>query len=478
MSARTLWAVLAVALPAFAAVLADINTIDLTYHLRAGNEILSGGGIPTIDTWTYTANGMPWQDQQWGAQAILELAWRAGGWTGLVLLRMVVTGATFGAAFLAITRAGAAVRPAALVALISFAVASPTLGLRPQLIGTMLFALVLLLLGERHRHPRLVWLVPILTIGWANIHGSFFFGPLAVGAAWLDDVVAKRPDARRSLVLLIATGLATLVNPFGPWVWLYAIGLTTNAEVTERIQEWQPTSPRTVTGLAFFSSALAAAWLLIRRGSATRWPILAWLAGLLLIGAYAIRGVAWWSIGAAVALAPLLPAARRAASPPAPAGTPAPAEPRVARQLNALIAGLLILAAIILLPVFRPSDEFGPKGALRNAPPGVTTALLATLQPGDHVFNPQPWGSWFEWIAPAGLVGVDSRIELFPAAVWDDYAAVVAGTSGWQAILDRDTVRIVVTSADQGAEFPDRLRASGTWTETWSGADGSIFVRR
>ena len=41
-----------------------------------------------------------------------------------------------------------------------------------------------------------------------------------------------------------------LVKPF-------SAGLTTNPEVTARITEWQPTTPRTVPGMLFFASALA-----------------------------------------------------------------------------------------------------------------------------------------------------------------------------------------------------------------------------
>ena len=48
-----------------------------------------------------------------------------------------------------------------------------------------------------------------------------------------------------------------MINPFGPQVWLYAVGLSTNPEVTARITEWQPTTLRTVPGMLFFASALA-----------------------------------------------------------------------------------------------------------------------------------------------------------------------------------------------------------------------------
>ena len=79
MTLPRLWAFLAIALPAVAAVIANLPSVDLTYQLRAGAEILDGAGIPTVDTWTFTAPGAPWTDQQWGAQVILAGVYQVGG---------------------------------------------------------------------------------------------------------------------------------------------------------------------------------------------------------------------------------------------------------------------------------------------------------------------------------------------------------------------------------------------------------------
>ena len=76
MTLPRLWAFLAIGLPVLAALIANLPSVDLTYHLRAGAEILAGQGIPTVDTWTFTAAGTPWTDQQWGAQVILAAVYQ------------------------------------------------------------------------------------------------------------------------------------------------------------------------------------------------------------------------------------------------------------------------------------------------------------------------------------------------------------------------------------------------------------------
>ena len=194
-------------------------------------------------------------------------------------------------------------RRAAWLTLAAFIVSAVALGLRPQLIGMALFAVVLLLVTDRRAHPGRLWAVPVIVLVWANVHGSFFLGPLVLGLAWLEDVHDRVPRPHRLLLIAVVSAAAACVTPFGPAVWAYAFGLSTNSEVTARITEWQPTSLRSIPGILFFGSALAVVALIARRGRTTPWPTLAWLAVFFLIGAYAIRGVAWWPLGAVAAIA-------------------------------------------------------------------------------------------------------------------------------------------------------------------------------
>jgi hypothetical protein len=135
-----LWTFLGFALPALASLLVAMPAVDLAYQLRAGAEILQNGAIPTADTWTYTINGQAWIDQQWGAQVLLAAVFQAAGWTGLAILRASLVAITFALVQVTLRSMGCAQRPAALLALGSFAVAAPALALRRQLFGIVLFA--------------------------------------------------------------------------------------------------------------------------------------------------------------------------------------------------------------------------------------------------------------------------------------------------------------------------------------------------
>jgi hypothetical protein len=248
--------------------------------------------------------------------------------------------------------------------------------------------------------------------------------------------------------------------------------VSSNPTVTQRITEWQATSLHDVPGLLFFGSALAVVALIARRGVRTSWPTLAWLGVFFVIGAYAIRGVAWWPLGAVAAIAGVLLTSRVPdAEHPAILGTP------LMRRLNLVVAGAIVVVAIALLPVWRPLDPGlqAPTGVVGMAPPGITAALRDVARPGDHLLNPQPWGSWFEFELPDLPVAVDSRIEMVPATVWDVYANVTAGVDGWQAQLDAWAVSITVVGA-KDEDFFDRLTKAG-WRTVHADDDGWVLVR-
>ena len=471
MTVGRLWAFLAVGLPVLAAFLANLSTVDLTYHVRAGESFLDTGQISTSDTFTFTAAGSSWLNQQWGAQVVLAAAYRLGGWTGLVLLRAALVGVTFGLLFEACRRSGLDLRRAAWLTIVAFIVSAVALALRPQLFGMALFALTLLLIADRHRHPGRLLAVPVIVMVWSNIHGSFFLGPLAMALAWLDDVASRTPNHSRTLVLGAAAAGAALVNPFGVEVWRYAFGLSTNAFVTSRISEWQPTSLRTVPGILFFASIAVVVVLLVRRNRLTTWPTLAWLATFAAIGTYAIRGVAWWPLAAAVSVAAVL-----VATPAWQAGKPASRAVR-SSPVHAVLAGLIVVTCVALLPVWRPSDSRlgAPAAVVGDAPPGITMALREIARPGDRILNPQSWGSWFEFALPDNPVAVDSRIEVFPVSVWDRLDQVRAGGSGWEETLRIWNVAVVVVEHDDN-DFLDRLDASG-WHTAYSDGDGTVLTR-
>jgi len=515
-----LWTFLGFALPALAALLVPMPAVDLAYQLRAGADILAGNGIPSVDTWTFTVAGTPWLDQQWGAQVLLALAFQVGGWTGLAILRAALVGVAFWLLGKTLRSVGCASRPAAIISLLGFAVAAPALALRPQLFAIVLFAATMWILAARRAHPRRLWLIPILGVAWANLHGSFPLVIVLVGLAWLDEVAraragrepagstgtARRDQVRPSDRLLGSTGLAlvgavsalaTLVNPFGIDAWRYIANLASNPSVASLVSEWRAPSPLEPAGAVFYISlvvVLVVVGLRLRADerritAATVAPI-ATIVAFGAVGIVSGRGLAWWALAAPMSAVSLAHEGGFGARLPK-VLQPARAlfsSPRAGLELrgsalNAVVAAVLVLTAIALLPTWRPLGAAGaPLGTLSHAPQGIATELRAMVERGDlpphaRVWNPQTWGSWLELAAPNVLVAVDSRIELFPGELWTDARQVENGTGEWLSILDKYVVDAFIVAKTQNPEINAALDGSPKWHLAYSDADGSIWIR-
>jgi hypothetical protein len=458
-----LWLWIAVSLPAFLALVVPMPAVDLAYQVRAGDEILAAGAIPAVDTWTFSVAGTPWVDQQWLAQVVLFIGHAIGGWELLAVLRAGLVVAAVGLMLATALARGATPRTAAILALAGFAIAVPALALRPQLFGIVLFALLVWLVAIRESHPRALLVAPVVVLVWANLHGSFVLGPAILAYACLADIAAHRPW-RVSLAVFAVAALATLVNPFGIGAWAYAANIGTNPAIANEVSEWQRTALLGVPGILFYPSVAVVLVLMVRRR--TRFALPDWLlvGGVAALGAWAVRGVAWWPfVLVFLAAAALAPAEALYGSRPHRAP-----KPILANGVIAAVLGLLVVAA---LPWWRPPDPLtGRQGLLAYAPSGLA-AVVAGLPPGSRAMIPQTWASFFEWAAPDALTFIDSRFELFPASVWADYDTMTASDAAARsATLDRWRVDVLVLPA--GAEPP-----GAPWRAAGGTADGTVYVR-
>jgi hypothetical protein len=487
--------------------------------------MLDGLGIPTSDTWTFTIAGQPWADQHWWAQLALAAVYRAAGWDGLAVLRAALVAAIFGLLFLVVRRRAPrlSARASSLLVLAAFLVASPALALRPQLFAMVLFVATLLVLADRANHPRRVWLIPLFALLWANLHGTFPLVIVLAGLSWLAEMsgggASATPFPWRRLTMLgvtVVAALATLANPLGLDVWTYVVRLSTNPTIAARISEWRPPGLTDAPGLLFWGSVVGVVALLAilarRRRAAglpalLPWPGLLTLAAFVALGAVTGRGLAWWPLAAVFVLAGfIVPRGTPTATAPTPA-TPANyakpvgdaptgitnrnhySPPPRGSPLNALVGGVLIVAGIALLPFWRRVGPAGvPNGLLTYAPQGIAAELtassppcgpgfaLASAQSPLRIWNPQTWGSWLEFAVPCDTFTVDSRIELYPASVWTDYDTVENAKSGWQDVLVRWGVQVIVTDARTDAALDRALGAETSWGRIYRDDDGSIWV--
>lgn len=458
---------LSVVLPAIAVLVAKLSVSDLSFVLRAGDIMIRTQEILRTDLFSFTMHGSPWLNQQWGGQVLLSGA-GVGGWAGLIALRAALTGATFYLLYRALRSRGADPGRAGWIGLAAFALAgtsSSSFALRPQLFVLPLFALTVWILADRRQHPSRLWLLPLLTVLWANLHGSFFLGPLLVGLTWLEDLGERVERANRLLGLAVLSSLATLVNPFGFDAWTYVATLSSNPVIRGLISEWQRPAVLSLPGVALYGSAAMLAILLLRSPRRPRWPALAWLAVFFVIGFQAERGLVWWILAASLQAARHLPEQARDRVPDRPSAVP-----------TAIAAGVTALA-VAVLPWWRSGSLERERLLPAEAPPRLTRALEASLAPGERIFNSSRWGSWFVFALPQNPVFVDSRIEVYSLDVWNQYFAISRADEDWKEALERWDVAAVAAHRKEQAGLIDALEREPDWRLIHRSEDGFIFVR-
>jgi hypothetical protein len=430
---------------------------DTFWHLRAGADIWRTGHVPTTDSYSYTAAGLPWPDHEWLWQAFCYGWYRLGG---MPLVTVAVGGLILLAAWLVYRLAIGAPAVRLLALAIGLTLTSPVWALRPQ-IATMLAVVVLATLLARERF----WPIPPLFLVWANVHGGVALGGLmlaaATGAAALRwRRTGARADRRRAAMLgavLAAAGLAACATPLGFHVFRFVWESTERLYVL-RISEWRPTWPDNTAGVIFWIAAAALIALLVRRRralAAAPWPAWALAAATLaLLGPAfrSLRNFAPFALVAAPAATHLLGDTFRIRWPFRREVPEAPSvdHPRVNL---ALFGGLAVVAAALVSAAYLVRFPWLGWQPLSR---GTIAAVEGCRAP---LFNHYDDGGALIWFTPDRPVFVDSRQDPYPLPFMLDAIAAERGDQPYQPLFARWRIGCAFLKAD--AKMTDRLRADG-----------------
>jgi len=460
------WAAIAIALPVAVTTLSKTMTMDLAYGLRAGTDMIATHHLANVDTFTFTIGGQPWLNQQWGSQVVLAGTFDGWGWFGLAVARAALLAVSLGFVFAACRAQGTSARLSAMLTVAGWLVGIELIGqLRAQQLGVALFALCLWCVTTR-THTWRLWLVPVVTVVWANVHGSFPLALVLLVFAWFAD---RSTEPRRARGVLAATGLtalATIATPWGFQTWTYVLDLATHPVVSKLVAEWARPTPRSLTGLLFFVSLIAVVAALVRAGRPVPWIPILELGVFAVVGLLTIRGIVWWALAAPVLVAGVLSRA--------PAAPEVPAERSWAYTATVVA---IVVGCLAVLPAASQTDDIGTPTMLAFAPENLVQAARESAPADSRAFVSQLYASWSEFSAPGFPVAVDSRIELFPAEVWDDYFTVTTAAPGWQGVLDRWGVDVLILDPGQSDRLIEAVSDDAAWRAVLVGDDGAVFVR-
>ncbi len=460
----------------------QVHPADFWWHVRTGQIIVQTGQIPTTDLLTFTRAGQPWTNQGWLMQVFLYLVFRAGG-LPLVLFVHALTIAT---GYLLIQRAclhvnGARPRDAALATIAAMAIGVVNWGVRPQSASYICFgALIYVIARQRARGGKIVWALPVIFAAWINLHGGFIFG-LGLLAIYCVTRIAEEGLARRKLSgstwgLLAASAVTLLalgLNPGGPvGAGRYVFGfLASNTTINKNI-EFQALSIREADGAIFFAIMLAFLLLVWRRRAALSAGQVSILIIFGLASLYARRIAPWFGMATAPAFTSAL-AGR-------PAALARPARPRKA-LLNYLVFGLIAVLVISRIPWLRPHLPAAlnkPFEVAEYTPIQASEVLCRLVTPAP----PRPFAniyfaSYLAWACPTTPTFMDTRFELYPAEMWQDYIRIINAQFGWEERLSSYGADTLFIQRESEKELIAAARASGRW-ETVYEDEYALILRR
>jgi hypothetical protein len=225
---------------------------DTWWHIAVGERILSTHQWPTTETYSFTANGNSWIAYEWLGEMVIALAARIGVRALAALLIALASGLLLLLYYYSYLRCGN-VKAAFVACVLLLSPAAVCFSLRPQLLG-YIFLLITLICLERFRlgHRRALWVLPLIFMLWANMHGSFVFGLFALGLYWLAGVRAFAiggleaqpwtPQQRQHLLLmLLLCVLALTITPYGTRIAANPFEMAFAQPVNiASVQEWQP----------------------------------------------------------------------------------------------------------------------------------------------------------------------------------------------------------------------------------------------
>ncbi|HEV2262453.1 MAG TPA: hypothetical protein VGR69_09230 [Candidatus Rubrimentiphilum sp.] len=458
------WAIIAIFGARFAAIAWHYRgqDADLSWQQWLGNQVLSLHRIPSqLGLETFTAPGAHWVAQEWLFST--AIAATISSWRFYVLAIAVALAAVCAlavTAWRAHRRGSSTFATTLTTALVGLAMMQ-SFGVRAQIFGWALLAIIMLLLDLE---SPLIFLIIPLTVVWANLHASALIVPALVGFWTLGTAVEDRawtPRLERNVVLTVGTCLAVLLTPLSWHLPAYAVALQTSA-IRSSISEWQPPD---LTIPSFYAGLLPLIAMACFFGIAA--PRERWRDGMLfaVMTVLAFTAIRHMSL-CAIVIAPMV--AQRLSS-----TIPLRARLNVVlseRFSEVLVLGSSAVAALLIILTLNQAPAVA-----RSPLPNAAIARIAQT-PGVHKLYCEDF-AWCSMALSSKNIRVflDGRCDPFPDSVWKAYLDIEKVTPRWSSALDAYGTDTVLAKA--GRPLAQILRSQHGWHLFYRDKGFVVYVR-
>ena len=480
-----------------------LNDADTGWHIRNGQNIARSLSVPHTDDFSYTMSGKPWFAWEWLYDAGLGLLAARLGLNGVVLFTAAVIGLTLGYLFRSLVATGADLLVSALLTVLAALAAQVHMLARPHVVGWLLTLVwVRLLYRFQAGNGRALWWLPGLMLVWVNVHGSFVLGVglltlFAVANCWtyLVSVDPKqKQDARTAFSRLGMAGilcdLATLLTPYGYRLHLHVYRYLFNSYFMDHIAEFA--APKFHGGAEkYFVVLLALAFLAaVLAGRRLRAVDVILILFATYTGLYAIRNIPVSSMLLAIAIAPALSEAIRAAGQrsdlPLWLRNACVQVDETSTRMQNIEQGLRghVLPALVVVASLALALN---GGRLFKVPvlaahfdqrkfPVAAAEFVAAHNIRDHMFSTDRWSGYLIYrLYPNTKLFIDDRHDLYGEAFLKEYLKALGADLGWREVLDKNQITSVLIPPD--APLANVLKERSDWKVAYDDGVAILFVR-
>ena len=461
-----LWLNMALLILLPVALFLSITPHDYWFYVRIGKDILETGAVPTVDTLSYTYPSRPIFYQPWLSAVIFWLAHSTGGATFTYLIKGICIAIAYGIVWTLTRDAGTEPKLATLLIILMGLSSSGNWSMRPQLLVYPLFALTLWILWHwQNGRAKFMWMLPLASLLWANLHGSFILAFVLMGSA----LVFGAGDRKKLAIWLSLSLLATLINPRGIFVWQFVSDMLTSPSDQLFATEWRPPVNAGWQMNIFFG------WLILfiplvafspRKLSRLEWI---WFIGFGWLALSGLRYVIWFMFIMAVYSGALLTALIKSQT------SVVVSNPK----LNYSLGMILLILPVMMLPGIR-------EGWWKDSPPPyheATTPIAGTEWLAAHpnlagpLFAEYTFGSYLTFALPSRLLWIDNRFNAYPPEHWEKYQKITSAAPDWDLLLFAGGVNLLFLSVHTQPVLVDAVENSILWCEQYRDKDAVIFSR-
>lgn len=443
---------------------------DTLWHIKAGQWAIENG-IPRTDPFSWTMRGEEWFAHEWLWEVSAAWIYSIFGYQGIWLFSCVWVG-IFCTALWLLLRQRCSIHRATLIYVLTIISSSIFWNARPHPMAQALFACTSFILLECRHRPKVLVLLPLITVIWSNMHGSAPLGVLMAASyyvvtvrgfkfSWTGVQMAKL-SAKSSQMLLfstIASFGASLINPLGIHIWSYMWDVSNHPLMTKHILEWQSPNFHDLSLWPLLIFPIIVICLLTNEQNATtkKIPLFEFImmCGFFVLAMKQIRHAPYFYFNGALVIGSLI-------------SDKPNVQAKFSLQKKTSLA-VLFVASFILLSQVKPATWIEESS---NFFPVSATKSLLKQEQVNNLFNDYGYGGYLIWCEVSPFIDGRADLYTFKSDIFKDYFAM---QSTPQNYLDKYDIQTVLT--ESGSRLDLYLINNQEWKETFRDKYSAVYCK-